>query len=83
MQVVRTSAATGEGIADLAALVSDTVGFDGRLQFDPSKPDGTPRKLLDVSRLSELGWQPEVSLADGVSRTYEWFASNYDAVAST
>jgi len=50
-----------------------TVGFKGRLEFDDSKPDGTPRKLLDVSRLQNLGWQAEIKLRDGLERAYQWF----------
>jgi GDP-L-fucose synthase len=63
-------------IAELAALVAEVVGFDGGLAFDPSKPDGTPRKLLDVSRLTELGWSPPTSLRDGLAATYRWFCEN-------
>ncbi|HEY5757655.1 MAG TPA: GDP-L-fucose synthase [Steroidobacter sp.] len=65
----------GEDIAirELAALVQEIVGFAGRIRFDTSKPDGTPRKLLDTSRLSELGWRPKISLRDGVLATYQWF----------
>ncbi len=54
-------------IAELALLVKEAIGFQGRLEFDASKPDGTPRKLLDVSRLASLGWSPTISLRDGVS----------------
>ena len=60
-------------IEDLARLVSRIVGFEGTLEFDTSKPDGTPRKLLDVSRLRQLGWQPAWSLEDGIAQTYDWF----------
>jgi GDP-L-fucose synthase len=60
-------------VRELAALVADVVGFRGGLQFDASKPDGMPRKLLDVSRLRSLGWMPKVELREGVARTYEWF----------
>lgn len=63
-------------IADLAQLVCDVVGFRGALKFDVSKPDGTPRKLLDVSRLAELGWKPRVSLEEGIERTYRWYLQN-------
>jgi GDP-L-fucose synthase len=60
-------------IAELARLVAEVVGFEGRLVFDPSKPDGTPRKQLDVSRLRALGWTARIELAEGVRRTYQWF----------
>jgi GDP-L-fucose synthase len=62
-------------IAELARLVADTVGFRGALQFDSSKPDGTPRKLLDTSRLSALGWRPTITLEAGLASTYEWYVS--------
>jgi GDP-L-fucose synthase len=66
---------TGEDISikKLAELVCNIVGFKGRLDFDRSKPDGTPRKLLDVSRLHKMGWQHKISLEEGIRRTYEWF----------
>jgi GDP-L-fucose synthase len=60
-------------IADLAKLVAETVGYEGRLVFDTSRPEGTPRKLLDISRLTALGWRPRVSLRDGLARTYSAF----------
>ena len=60
-------------IRELAELINRIVGYQGRMEFDPSKPDGTPRKLLDTSRLTNLGWQPSVSLKDGITATYEWF----------
>ena len=60
-------------IGDLATLVADVVGFSGNIVYDTSKPDGTPRKLLDVSRLSALGWKPNIPLRDGVTDTYRWF----------
>lgn len=66
---------TGKDIAisELAALIAEVVGFDGALTFDPSNPDGTPRKLLDVSRLTALGWSPSTSLRDGLTATYRWY----------
>jgi GDP-L-fucose synthase len=60
-------------IAELAALVRDVVGFDGEIELDRSKPDGTPRKLLDVTKITRLGWKPRISLADGIRSTYRWF----------
>jgi GDP-L-fucose synthase len=60
-------------IADLAVLVQRTVGHHGRIDWDRSKPDGTPRKLQDVSRLTALGWKARISLADGLASTYRWF----------
>lgn len=59
-------------IAELAALLAKVVGYSGQLQFDPSKPEGTPRKLLDIQKLQQLGWQPARSLEDGLSDTYQW-----------
>ncbi len=66
---------TGEdiSIADLARLVQNTVGLSGDIVFDNTKPDGTPRKLLDVSRLTYLGWRAQIRLEDGIKSTYAWF----------
>jgi GDP-L-fucose synthase len=60
-------------IAELADMIGSIVGFDGAIDFDKSKPDGTPRKLLDTARLSELGWQPSISLEKGIRETYQWY----------
>ena len=60
-------------IAELADLVADAVGYSGDIVWDTSKPDGTPRKLLDVSKLESTGWRPHVDLADGIAETYAWF----------
>ena len=71
---------TGEDltIRELAETVRDIVHPQARLVFDPGKPDGTPRKLLDVGRLRDLGWTPRVGLKDGIATTYAWFLENYD-----
>jgi len=66
-------------IADLAGVVSRVVGFQGEIAFDPSKPDGTPRKLLSISKLSSLGWKPKINLEDGIRSTYEWWQSQSQA----
>ena len=63
-------------IHELAELVMSIVGYRGRLQFDYSKPDGTPRKLLDTERLTKLGWRPKISLKDGIAQTYRWFTEH-------
>jgi nucleoside-diphosphate-sugar epimerase len=63
-------------ISELAHLIARVTGFNGRIRFDTSKPDGTPRKLLDVSLLSNLGWKASISLEQGLQDTYDWFRSN-------
>ena len=65
-------------IRELAEAVKAVVGFDGELLFDTTKPDGTKRKLLDVSRMKSLGWEAKVSLRDGIEKTYEWFLKHQD-----
>ena len=60
-------------ILELAHLVKGITGFAGDLEMDKSKPDGTPRKLLETSRIRDLGWQPRISLEDGIRQTYEWY----------
>lgn len=63
-------------VAELAQLIAELVGFDGRLEFDASKPDGTLRKLLDTSRMTALGWQPTIPLRTGIAKTYDWYCAN-------
>ena len=63
-------------IKELALLIKDIVGFRGDITFDTTKPDGMPRKLLDVSKLTNLGWKPKISLKDGIRQTYEWCLKN-------
>ncbi len=65
-------------IRELVETVAKVVGFKGEIEFDTLKPDGAPRKLMDVSRLKSLGWQYEISLKDGLAQTYEWFLANQD-----
>jgi len=66
-------------IRGVAELVQEVVGFTGDLQFDTSKPDGTPRKLLDVSKINKLGWTPRIPLREGLASTYQWFLENQGA----
>jgi len=69
-------------IKELAETIAKVTGFDGRLIFDSSKPDGTPRKLMDVSRLKKLGWQYSVSLENGLTKTYSWYKNNFEEARS-
>jgi GDP-L-fucose synthase len=64
-------------IGDLATLVKDIVGFEGELKFNSTMPDGTPRKLLDVDKISKLGWQANIPLKEGLSKTIDWYQNNY------
>lgn len=80
-EIVNVGCGEDVTIRELAELVCDVVGFDGELTFDASKPDGTPRKLLDVSRLAGLGWRPTISLREGIAGTYEWFLETHGAPA--
>jgi GDP-L-fucose synthase len=72
-RIVNVGVGEDVSIRELAELVKEVVGFRGALRFDPSKPDGTPRKLLDVSRLAALGWKAKIPLRRGVEETYAWF----------
>ena len=65
-------------IRQLAELIAQVVGFTGRLEFDPSMPDGTPRKLMDVSRIRALGWKPRLALTEGIRGAYAWYLANHD-----
>jgi GDPmannose 4,6-dehydratase/GDP-L-fucose synthase len=73
---------TGEDITilELAQLVARVTGYAGRIVTDPSKPDGTMRKLMDVGRLADMGWRASIPLADGIAETYQWFLHNPDKV---
>ncbi|MBP9181981.1 MAG: GDP-L-fucose synthase [Fuscovulum sp.] len=73
---------TGEdvSIADLAALVARVTGFSGSIRFDATRPDGTPRKLMDVSRLAQMGWRASIPLRRGVAETYAWFLDNVETL---
>ena len=65
-------------ILELAQLVARVTGFEGEITTDPSKPDGTMRKLMDVSRLKDMGWAPRIGLERGVEETYRWFLENVE-----
>jgi GDP-L-fucose synthase len=75
-EIVNVGCGEDISIRELAELICDVVGFDGELTWDKTKPDGTPRKLLDVSKLRGLGWTPTIPLREGIARTYDWFLKN-------
>ncbi len=74
---------TDLSIAELAETIRQVVGYKGKICFNPEFPDGTPRKLLDVSALKALGWQPRIELADGIASVYQWFKTNCNSVTAT
>jgi len=75
-EIVNIGVGQDLSIADLAGLVKQAIGYEGEIVFDTSKPDGTPRKLVDVSRINGLGWQAGISLEEGITATYGWFLEN-------
>ncbi|MGA7275624.1 MAG: GDP-L-fucose synthase [Candidatus Udaeobacter sp.] len=75
-EIINVGCGEDISIRELAELICDVVGFDGELAWDTTKPDGTPRRLLDVTKLRTLGWKPAIPLRDGIARTYEWFRAN-------
>ena len=76
-EIINVGCGEDSSIRELAELVCEVVGFDGELAWDTTKPDGTPRKLLDVSKIRALGWKPAIPLRDGIKRTYNWFVANF------
>jgi GDP-L-fucose synthase len=80
-EIVNVGTGVDVTIRELAELIRDTVGYRGNLDFDTTKPDGTPRKLLDVSKLSSLGWSARIPLAEGVASTYAWYLDHILAAA--
>ena len=69
-------AGTDLTIRELAELICEVVGFEGGLTWDETKPDGTPRKLLDISKISSLGWKPTVPLREGIAQFYDWYKAH-------
>jgi GDP-L-fucose synthase len=75
-EIINVGSGEDVTIGELAVLICDVVGFDGELAWDKTKPDGMPRKLLDISKLRGLGWAPTIPLREGIARTYDWFLKN-------
>ena len=75
-EIVNVGVGEDSTIRELAEKVKKGVGFDGKIRWDESKPDGTPRKLLDVTKIRGMGWKPKVTIEDGITATYDWFLKN-------
>ena len=75
-EIINVGVGADISIRELAELMKDIVGYAGAIEFDPTKPDGTPRKLLDITRIQETGWQARIGLEGGIRSTYEWFLEN-------
>jgi len=78
-EIINVGVGEDVSIAELASLVAEAVGYPGAIEFDASRPDGAPRKLLDVTRLTQWGWRAQISLAAGVRQTYEWYVQHEHA----
>ena len=79
---INCGSGSDQSIKEIAETIKDVVGFRGEIVFDTSKPDGTPRKLMDSGRLHSLGWKPSISLADGLKMTYQWYLENIGTTKS-
>jgi GDP-L-fucose synthase len=75
-ELVNIGVGTDISIRELAGKIKQLVGFSGEIKFDSTKPDGTPRKLLDVSKMTSLGWTPKISLDEGLTMLYRWYTGS-------
>ena len=82
-EAINIGAGKDISILELANLISEIVGYKGSIKWDTSKPNGTPRKLLDTSKINSLGWSPKISLTEGITTTYEWFLGEINKNNST
>jgi GDP-L-fucose synthase len=82
-EIINVGVGEDLSIAQLAGLVRDIVGFRGKIEYDASKPDGTPRKLIDTSKINALGWKAKIGLRQGIESTYRWFLDNADHLRGT
>jgi GDP-L-fucose synthase len=79
--IVNVGCGRDDTIRDLAGMVAECVGFAGAVRWDHAHPDGTPRKLLDVSRLTGLGWRPRIPLSEGIRSVYDWYRRQTEAAS--
>lgn len=75
-EIINIGSGTDISISEVAILIKEVVKYEGKIIYDNSKPDGTPQKLLDVSKINKLGWKAKIKLADGIKMTYEWYCGN-------
>ncbi|MDP3996403.1 MAG: GDP-L-fucose synthase [bacterium] len=75
-EIINVGTGSDISIAELAKMIKEVVGFEGEIEWDKSKPNGTPRKLLDVSKINALGWKSKIGLADGIASTYAWYVNS-------
>jgi GDP-L-fucose synthase len=80
-EIINIGVGRDSTINELAELIRGVVGYQGGIEYDPSMPDGTPRKLLDISRVTALGWTAKTELRDGIAKTYQWFLQHAESVA--
>ena len=73
-EIVNVGCGQDQTIKELAETIQQVVGYKGRLEFDTSRPDGTPQKILDISKINTLGWKPSILLKDGLEKVYQWYA---------
>jgi GDP-L-fucose synthase len=81
--IVNVGAGRDLPIAELAAMVAEVVGCQGEIRWDKTKPDGTPRKLLDIAKITSRGWIPQISLRQGLENTYAWYQATVSAGVET
>ena len=79
-EIINIGTGSDISIKELTELIANVVGYTGDIKWDTSKPNGTPRKVMNVDKLLDLGWKPKVDIAEGVTKTYEWFKQNYDRI---
>lgn len=79
-EIINAGCGKDISIKELALLIRDIVGFTGEIAFDESKPDGTPRKVLDISRIKKMGWEPKISFEEGMGQTYEWYKEHVEVM---
>jgi GDP-L-fucose synthase len=76
-EIVNVGCGKDQTIKELAEMIQDVVGYKGHLKFDSTRPDGTPQKILDISKINSLGWKPMISLREGLKQVYQWYTEQY------